>query len=218
MSKVTSGDVEQTSRHRDHRGREREVLRRPGRRGRRRRLGLLDGARVRARAGRLGRLRPGRHRHLPEEGRGRDHQPDRRDLRPDLGDRVPAGLPRPAGTATELEPGQVVAMLRAAIEGIKARGHSDVGDKTLLDALVPARVTRSRRVRGGRLGGAVAEGRRPGRPRTAEATRPMHAQARPGRLHRRAVHRHARRRCRRGRRHVRGARRRGAARDVSRRL
>jgi phosphoenolpyruvate---glycerone phosphotransferase subunit DhaL len=30
-----------------------------------------------------------------------------------------------------------VAMLRAAIEGIKARGQSDVGDKTLLDALVP---------------------------------------------------------------------------------
>ena len=28
-------------------------------------------------------------------------------------------------------------MLRAAIEGIKARGQSDVGDKTLLDALVP---------------------------------------------------------------------------------
>jgi phosphoenolpyruvate---glycerone phosphotransferase subunit DhaL len=27
--------------------------------------------------------------------------------------------------------------LRAAIEGIKARGQSDVGDKTLLDALVP---------------------------------------------------------------------------------
>jgi len=31
----------------------------------------------------------------------------------------------------------VVAMLEAAIEGIKARGQSDVGDKTLLDALVP---------------------------------------------------------------------------------
>src|ERR1700733_744479 len=43
-----------------------------------------------------------------------------------------------AGTATELEPAQIVAMLRAAIEGIKARGRSDVGDKTLLDALVPA--------------------------------------------------------------------------------
>ena len=32
----------------------------------------------------------------------------------------------------------VVAMLRAAAEGIKERGHSDLGDKTLLDALVPA--------------------------------------------------------------------------------
>ncbi|PJJ65004.1 dihydroxyacetone kinase subunit DhaL [Compostimonas suwonensis] len=32
----------------------------------------------------------------------------------------------------------VVAALRAAAEGIKARGQSDVGDKTLLDALVPA--------------------------------------------------------------------------------
>ncbi|TWD80886.1 dihydroxyacetone kinase-like protein [Kribbella amoyensis] len=31
----------------------------------------------------------------------------------------------------------VVAMLRAAAEGIKVRGKSDVGDKTLLDALVP---------------------------------------------------------------------------------
>jgi phosphoenolpyruvate---glycerone phosphotransferase subunit DhaL len=31
----------------------------------------------------------------------------------------------------------VVAMLRAAAEGIKARGNSDVGDKTLLDSLVP---------------------------------------------------------------------------------
>ncbi|GLY97522.1 dihydroxyacetone kinase subunit DhaL [Actinoplanes sp. NBRC 103695] len=33
--------------------------------------------------------------------------------------------------------GDAVARLRAAIEGIKARGQSDVGDKTLLDALVP---------------------------------------------------------------------------------
>jgi dihydroxyacetone kinase/dihydroxyacetone kinase-like protein len=32
---------------------------------------------------------------------------------------------------------KAVAMLRNAIEGIKARGQSDVGDKTLLDALVP---------------------------------------------------------------------------------
>jgi phosphoenolpyruvate---glycerone phosphotransferase subunit DhaL len=32
----------------------------------------------------------------------------------------------------------VVAALRAAIEGIKQRGDSDLGDKTLLDALIPA--------------------------------------------------------------------------------
>ena len=31
----------------------------------------------------------------------------------------------------------VVAMLRAAIEGIKARGGADLGEKTLLDALAP---------------------------------------------------------------------------------
>ncbi|HEY3926263.1 MAG TPA: dihydroxyacetone kinase subunit DhaL [Acidothermaceae bacterium] len=43
-----------------------------------------------------------------------------------------------AGAVTELEPEQVIAMLRASIEGIKARGQSDVGDKTLLDAIVPA--------------------------------------------------------------------------------
>ena len=38
---------------------------------------------------------------------------------------------------TELTGQDAVAMLRAAAEGIKARGRSDVGDKTLLDALVP---------------------------------------------------------------------------------
>jgi dihydroxyacetone kinase-like protein len=42
-----------------------------------------------------------------------------------------------AGSAGDLTGEQVVAMLRASIEGIKARGQSDVGDKTLLDALVP---------------------------------------------------------------------------------
>ena len=42
-----------------------------------------------------------------------------------------------AGATDTLSGEQLVAMLRAAIEGIKARGQSDVGDKTLLDALVP---------------------------------------------------------------------------------
>jgi dihydroxyacetone kinase/dihydroxyacetone kinase-like protein len=43
-----------------------------------------------------------------------------------------------AGDRTELSGEDVVAILRAAVEGIKQRGQSDVGDKTLLDALVPA--------------------------------------------------------------------------------
>ena len=36
-----------------------------------------------------------------------------------------------------LTPDVVVAMLRASVEGIKARGQAELGDKTLLDALVP---------------------------------------------------------------------------------
>jgi dihydroxyacetone kinase-like protein len=42
-----------------------------------------------------------------------------------------SGKPEPTGD-------EVIAALRAAIEGIKQRGGSDLGDKTLLDALVPA--------------------------------------------------------------------------------
>ncbi|TFD08018.1 dihydroxyacetone kinase subunit L [Cryobacterium sp. TMT1-2-2] len=47
-----------------------------------------------------------------------------------------------AGTAlkgrNEVSPADTITALRAAIEGIKYRGKSDVGDKTLLDAFVPA--------------------------------------------------------------------------------
>jgi dihydroxyacetone kinase/dihydroxyacetone kinase-like protein len=42
-----------------------------------------------------------------------------------------------AGTSEKLTGDDLVAMLRAATDGIKMRGQSDVGDKTLLDALVP---------------------------------------------------------------------------------
>ncbi|MEU4689208.1 dihydroxyacetone kinase subunit DhaL [Actinoplanes sp. NPDC023714] len=42
-----------------------------------------------------------------------------------------------AADGTDVDGTDVVGMLRAAIEGIKQRGRSDVGDKTLLDALVP---------------------------------------------------------------------------------
>jgi dihydroxyacetone kinase phosphoprotein-dependent L subunit len=42
-----------------------------------------------------------------------------------------------AGDRTELTPEDVIAMLRAAITGIMARGGAALGEKTLLDALVP---------------------------------------------------------------------------------
>ena len=42
-----------------------------------------------------------------------------------------------AGDVQQLDGMKVVEMLRAAVEGIKARGQSDVGDKTVLDVLVP---------------------------------------------------------------------------------
>lgn len=52
-----------------------------------------------------------------------------------------------AGSKDALTSDDIVAMARAAIEGMKKRGQSDLGDKTLLDAFVPAvdefeRVTR----------------------------------------------------------------------------
>ena len=43
-----------------------------------------------------------------------------------------------AGDRTELTGEDVIAMLRAAITGIMARGGASLGEKTLLDALVPA--------------------------------------------------------------------------------
>jgi dihydroxyacetone kinase phosphoprotein-dependent L subunit len=42
------------------------------------------------------------------------------------------------GDKQEITSTDVIAMLRASIEGIKKRGQADIGDKTLLDALVPA--------------------------------------------------------------------------------
>ena len=81
-----------------------------------------------------------------------------------------------AGATTRSRPASdVIAALRAAIEGIKQRGDADLGDKTLLDALVPGR----RRARGGAARGrrSVALERAAAVARTsAEATKGMLAQ------------------------------------------
>ena len=68
---------------------------------------------------------------------------------------------------------EVVAALRAAAEGIKQRGQSDVGDKTLLDALVPATDTLEERLAAGDDGpSALARAAETARA-SAEATSPM---------------------------------------------
>ncbi|MGA9834507.1 MAG: dihydroxyacetone kinase subunit DhaL [Trebonia sp.] len=78
-----------------------------------------------------------------------------------------------AGAAERLSPDQVVAMLRAAIGGIMARGKSDVGDKTLLDALVPAVYAAEAAVlEGGTAASALRAAASTARER-AEATRSM---------------------------------------------
>jgi dihydroxyacetone kinase/dihydroxyacetone kinase-like protein len=54
-----------------------------------------------------------------------------------------------AGTKPELTTEDVIAMLTAATEGMKKRGQSDLGDKTLLDAFVPAWEEFAKVTRGG---------------------------------------------------------------------
>jgi dihydroxyacetone kinase-like protein len=80
-----------------------------------------------------------------------------------------------AGAATELEPAQIVAMLRNAIEGIKKRGRSDVGDKTLLDALVPTVDTIEERIGAGDSAAATLQAAARTAREQAEATAPMQA-------------------------------------------
>ena len=78
-----------------------------------------------------------------------------------------------AGTAQVLSPGQVVEMLRAAIGGIKARGKSDIGDKTLLDALEPAVDTIEAAVLEGGTAASVLRAAAATARERAEATRSM---------------------------------------------
>jgi dihydroxyacetone kinase-like protein len=54
-----------------------------------------------------------------------------------------------AGDRTTLTGEDVVAMLRAAIDGIKQRGGAELGEKTLLDALAPATDTLERELAAG---------------------------------------------------------------------
>jgi phosphoenolpyruvate---glycerone phosphotransferase subunit DhaL len=60
-----------------------------------------------------------------------------------------------ADSGSDLTGEVVVRMLRSATDGIKARGQSDVGDKTLLDALVPMTDRIEQELQAGADAGAV---------------------------------------------------------------
>jgi phosphoenolpyruvate---glycerone phosphotransferase subunit DhaL len=68
---------------------------------------------------------------------------------------------------------EAVAMLRSAIEGVKQRGGSDVGDKTLIDALVPGVDALEARLAAGDDGRAALAAAAAAATEAAEATRPM---------------------------------------------
>jgi phosphoenolpyruvate---glycerone phosphotransferase subunit DhaL len=70
----------------------------------------------------------------------------------------------------------VIAALRAAIEGIKQRGNSDLGDKTLLDALVPATDTLEASLGEGAAAATALERASATARESAEATKGMLAQ------------------------------------------
>jgi dihydroxyacetone kinase phosphoprotein-dependent L subunit len=84
-----------------------------------------------------------------------------------------------AGTEQSLDGERVVAMLRGSVEGIKARGGADLGEKTLLDALVPAIDTIEEQVKAESTAGQTLRAAADTARAAAEATRPM--QARRGR-------------------------------------
>ena len=82
-----------------------------------------------------------------------------------------------AGTTLKDNPSpsseDVIAALRASIDGIKQRGNADLGDKTLLDALIPATDRLEQEFAGGAsasdaLAAAAVTARE-----SAEATKPM---------------------------------------------
>ncbi len=84
-----------------------------------------------------------------------------------------AGMTLGNKSDAEITGDDVIAMFRSAIEGIKKRGMTDLGDKTLLDALVPAIDKLEEALKEGKSSEtAIQEAAVVARER-AEATRPM---------------------------------------------
>ena len=85
-----------------------------------------------------------------------------------------------AGTTLSDKPeptsADVIAALRASIEGIKQRGNSDLGDKTLLDSLVPAVDTLEEQLAAGKPAAEALQAATATAEQAAAATKTMLAQ------------------------------------------
>jgi dihydroxyacetone kinase-like protein len=88
------------------------------------------------------------------------------------------GLASVLGDATLLSPSQLVSALRAGLDGVAARGHAQLDDKTMLDAMTPAVQAIEEAVGAGRVPAAFAEGARAA---TAGSERVIPLVARKGR-------------------------------------
>lgn len=75
--------------------------------------------------------------------------------------------------AEEIDGATLVAMLRSAVEGIMARGQAELGDKTLLDVLVPVTDSIEAELAAGADSAAVAAAAATTADEAAEATIPM---------------------------------------------
>jgi dihydroxyacetone kinase/dihydroxyacetone kinase-like protein len=84
-----------------------------------------------------------------------------------------AGMTLGAKSNAEITSDDVIAMFRSAIEGIKKRGMTDLGDKTLLDALVPAVDQLEQSLKEGKSSTTALEEAAVVARERAEATRPM---------------------------------------------
>lgn len=84
-----------------------------------------------------------------------------------------AGMTLGSKGVAEITRADIIAMFRSAIEGIKKRGNTDLGDKTYLDALVPTVDALEKAFNAGEeTTAALDEAARVAR-ESAEATRPM---------------------------------------------
>ncbi|MBE9376271.1 dihydroxyacetone kinase subunit L [Saccharopolyspora sp. HNM0983] len=78
-----------------------------------------------------------------------------------------------AGDAAELDGPAVAALLQSGLDGVVARGHAELGDKTMVDVLVPAAEAAGNAAEGGQDSAGVLRSAAQAAQEAAENTRPL---------------------------------------------